>query len=140
MYFLTYVSSIEKPLSEFDLNDFVTSVRETDQEEGVTGLLVYSGKNFIHLLEGEEAEVKKIFNTLYLDKRHFGLTVLLDGEITNRLFDNKPLEFRRLSDGALFTREELAQDHCGSLKVINDLVKHLKNNKIQMDNIRTNCH
>lgn len=43
---------------------------------GITGLLLFNGRNFLQLLEGEEGEVAALMDTITADPRHSGVSVL----------------------------------------------------------------
>lgn len=43
---------------------------------GITGLLLFNGRNFLQLLEGEEGEVAALMETITADARHSGVSVL----------------------------------------------------------------
>ncbi|UYV16274.1 BLUF domain-containing protein [Porphyrobacter sp. ULC335] len=43
---------------------------------GITGLLLFNGRNFLQLLEGEEGEVSSLMETITADPRHAGVSVL----------------------------------------------------------------
>jgi hypothetical protein len=43
---------------------------------GITGLLLFNGRNFLQLLEGEEHEVAALMKTITADPRHSGVSVL----------------------------------------------------------------
>lgn len=43
---------------------------------GITGLLLFNGRNFLQLLEGEEREVTALMDTITADPRHSGVSVL----------------------------------------------------------------
>lgn len=43
---------------------------------GITGLLLFNGRNFLQLLEGEDSEVSALMDTITADPRHSGVSVL----------------------------------------------------------------
>ncbi len=43
---------------------------------GITGLLLFNGRNFLQLLEGEEGEVAALMDTITADPRHSGVSIL----------------------------------------------------------------
>lgn len=52
-----------------------TSARN-NPARGITGLLLFNGRNFLQLLEGEEGEVAALMDTITADPRHSGVSVL----------------------------------------------------------------
>ena len=51
---------------------------------GITGLLLFNGRNFLQLLEGEESEVAGLMETITADARHAGVSVLDPESIESR--------------------------------------------------------
>ncbi len=58
---------------------------------GITGLLLFNGRNFLQLLEGEESEVAGLMETITADPRHAGVSVL----------DRRTIEARACPDWAM---------------------------------------
>lgn len=58
---------------------------------GITGLLLFNGRNFLQLLEGEEREVAGLMETITADPRHAGVSVL----------DRRMIEARTCPDWAM---------------------------------------
>jgi Sensors of blue-light using FAD len=52
-----------------------TSARN-NPARGITGLLLFNGRNFLQLLEGEEWEVASLMERITADPRHSGVSVL----------------------------------------------------------------
>lgn len=52
-----------------------TSARN-NPARGITGLLLFNGRNFLQLLEGEDGEVAALMQTIIADPRHSGVSVL----------------------------------------------------------------
>jgi hypothetical protein len=59
------------------------SVRN-NAERGVTGLLLYNGRNFLQLLEGEDSVLLALMGRITRDPRHSGVSVLDHREIETR--------------------------------------------------------
>jgi hypothetical protein len=53
--------------------------------KGITGLLLYNGRNFLQLLEGDRAELDRLMTTIEEDSRHAGVAVLHKGEVEARV-------------------------------------------------------
>ena len=60
-----------------------TSARN-NPARGITGLLLYNGRNFLQLLEGEEEELVSLMLKITEDARHSGITVLDRRNIADR--------------------------------------------------------
>src|SRR5262244_3202576 len=72
-------------------------VRPKNDALGITGMLLYKDGNFMQALEGEEAAVGKLANTIKNDARHSGFLVLMQSPAQRRLFPNSPMGFHDLT-------------------------------------------
>jgi IS5 family transposase len=59
-----------------ELADLFARSRSNNQRRGVTGALLVSGQWFVQVLEGDEAVVRSLFDTIRTDARHDGVEVL----------------------------------------------------------------
>ncbi len=101
MYYIVYVSAAAEPFSKSALLELLNKARDNNQRRNVTGLLLYKDGDFIQLLEGEQAAVKALFNTISADPRHRGTIIVVEGEADKRLFSDWSMGFRDLSDPAV---------------------------------------
>lgn len=67
---LVYVSLARHPMSGSDLCELLTQARGYNHAHGITGLLVYRNREFMQLIEGEQAEVASLFAKIGRDPRH----------------------------------------------------------------------
>jgi hypothetical protein len=96
----------------------VEESRPRNDEQGVTGMLLYSGGNIIQALEGPASAVEAIFDAIVADPRHTDVRVLDRGATAQRAFPNWSMGFRDVSerevadiDGyADFVRRPVGQD------------------------------
>lgn len=115
---LTYVSSATRLMSVPELVELLEQSRPRNDEQGVTGMLLYSGGNIIQALEGPVAAVEAIFEEIEADPRHTDVRVLDRGATAQRAFPNWSMGFRNVSerevadiDGyADFVRRPVGQD------------------------------
>jgi hypothetical protein len=70
-----YVSTAPD-LSRQDIDDILASSAQYNASHGVTGLLLYNGRNFLQLLEGEESELVSLMLRINRDPRHSGISVI----------------------------------------------------------------
>ena len=80
-----YVSTAAE-LQESDLSDIVETSQENNRLVGLTGFLLYNGRNFMQLLEGPDAALVILINRLARDWRHSGMVALEDRPIAARVF------------------------------------------------------
>jgi hypothetical protein len=53
-------------------------------EHSITGLLLYNGRNFLQLLEGEREALDRLMARIEVDPRHAGVSMLHRGEVETR--------------------------------------------------------
>jgi hypothetical protein len=114
---ITYVSSARQLWSQAELDDLLVAARAWNQPRELTGMLLYSGGNFIQSVEGPDAAISEVFSRISADPRHHGLLVMLDEEVGQRSFPDWTMGYRRVSPDDLgveghsdFLRDPAAAD------------------------------
>ncbi len=69
-----------------ELGELFSNARSNNKHRDITGALLCSGETFVQVLEGEETEVRSIFDRISLDDRHDDVAVLETGPIDERVF------------------------------------------------------
>ncbi len=104
MHYVIYVSQAAKPMSTDELESLLSYSRTRNTEKGITGLLIYrhaqdaDSGHFIQMLEGEEAEVRALYDKIRRDKRHHTILLLREGEIAGRMFSDWAMGFKNVDD------------------------------------------
>ncbi len=98
MWNLVYVSAASPSFVADDLAAILADARQRNAAYGVTGLLLHADGNFLQVLEGEAADVDRIYAGICRDKRHSGIIKLLHSKVDERHFGNWTMAFRRKSD------------------------------------------
>lgn len=101
MITLIYVSAATRPFSDAELVDLLAKARENNTQLDVTGMLVYHDGNFLQVLEGSEAAVQSLFDTIRQDERHGSVIKLFERSIQQRQFKDWSMAFRQLDDAAV---------------------------------------
>ena len=91
---IVYLSSATALMSNDELLSLLSQSRENNLRDQVTGLLLYSGGNFIQLLEGEAEAVGKVYARVERDARHHGCMQMVDAQASERLFPEWAMGFR----------------------------------------------
>ena len=97
MYRLLYCSSAVQSMSDGDLTELVAVSRAHNAAVGITGMLLYLDGNFIQVLEGNRAEVTRLYGKIQSDPRHLGIMTLVQGDVTKRAFADWSMGFRCFS-------------------------------------------
>ncbi|MEO0564365.1 MAG: BLUF domain-containing protein [Chloroflexota bacterium] len=72
--------------------------RQNNARRNVTGILLYKGRNFIQVLEGEAEVVDAIYATVKEDPRHHAVMTIIRREISERMFPDWKMGFKDLND------------------------------------------
>lgn len=105
MIHLVYVSYASHKMSEEDLVALLEQSRSRNAKQAVTGMLLYVEGMFFQLLEGEEKDVKEIYEAVARDDRNKWNIVLLEEKIDERTFPDWSMGFKQLSGNDLSTME-----------------------------------
>lgn len=73
-------------MSRDDVSSIVTHAAAKNSRLGITGSLAYNGRNFCQLLEGEQAPVMSLIETIQADPRHAGFKIIDQKEVETRAF------------------------------------------------------
>lgn len=86
-----------------------TSARN-NPARGITGLLLFNGRNFLQLLEGEESEVASLMDRITGDPRHSGVSVLDRRAIEARTCPDWAMKRVMIAESIASRREMLERD------------------------------
>ncbi len=100
---IIYCSQANRDFTPEDLVALLVQSRRNNEPAGLTGMLLYSNKSFLQVLEGESAALDHVYGKIIDDPRHAGLRLLMDAEIPVRLFPEWTMGFSHVAD------DELAQ-------------------------------
>lgn len=98
MFRIVYISAAKRPFLNSELTDLLFIARRNNGAVGVTGMLVYSSGEFLQVLEGEAANVVRIFDKISADRRHGNIMILQRGlGYGERLFGSWSMGFKAWS-------------------------------------------
>jgi hypothetical protein len=83
---LTYASRTSGLITAEDLGDILKASQRNNARVGVTGALCLANGIFLQQLEGDRAEVNRLYHRILADPRHREPAVLDFAEITSRRF------------------------------------------------------
>lgn len=98
MYELLYTSVSAKGLNEKELINIQRVSVQNNLAFNVTGMLIYYDREIMQLLEGEEADVKALYQRIKMDERHTLMNVFYQGNIKQRSFGKWSMEAVFLDD------------------------------------------
>jgi len=83
---LVYISEAARPFSPEELEALIAHSSENNRSRGISGLLLYSGGQFMQALEEEEMRVHTLYSRIAVDPRHTNVRQLLLKRVDSRLF------------------------------------------------------
>lgn len=101
---LTYASRATDALTANDIEQILDSSRRNNGRAGVTGILMFSSREFLQCLEGSREAINQTYNRILGDPRHTEIQVLDCREIDRRLFPDWGMQ---ALPPAWFTRQKL---------------------------------
>jgi hypothetical protein len=100
---LAYLSSTPALLSADDIAQILLTSRENNGRRGITGILLYKDGNVLQVLEGDEENVHRLFDTIKQDVRHRGVICMYEKVIECRDFPEWTMAFHDLNaEGARY--------------------------------------
>lgn len=101
-----YISTAPS-LSREDVDAVLASSQRNNVARGVTGLLLYNGRNFLQLLEGEESELVTLMVKISHDPRHTGISMIDRKIVGERVCPNWAMKRVTIADSVEKRREAL---------------------------------
>lgn len=83
---IIYCSAAKHLFSKSELAHLLARSRSNNLEKGVTGMLLYANGSFFQVLEGDSADVERLFDTIKSDRRHKQVTLIIREPIVERTF------------------------------------------------------
>ena len=97
-------------LTREEVDVILASSARNNAERGISGLLLYNGRNFLQLLEGEEAQLVALMTRIAHDPRHSGVSMLGRKEMDERACPNWAMRRIFVADSVEKRREALKAD------------------------------
>ena len=98
---VSYVSRSNEPMSAADLLALLYECRTQNQRRQVTGLLLYANGTFLQTIEGEDAVIDTLLQSICKDERHAEIQMLNRKEIPERQYSEWSMGFDEISDESL---------------------------------------
>jgi hypothetical protein len=93
IYHLIYRSVAQKALSDKELSELLLNSRTYNKEEQITGILLHAEGEYMQVLEGEEAAIKRLYARIEADHRHTEVRMVTDGTTLFRIFPRWSMGF-----------------------------------------------
>ncbi|SFD43022.1 BLUF domain-containing protein [Spirosoma endophyticum] len=100
-YCIVYISASKGLFSEVQLTSILEHSRQSNSLLGITGVMLYFNGSIIQVLEGEEEQVKTLYNTIRQDPRHTSIIQFFSHPIEKRSFSEWSMGYISLSTNEL---------------------------------------
>jgi hypothetical protein len=97
---LTYVSHAREQFTAASLEELLRRSRDANQQNQITGFLIYRHRTFIQILEGKDAIVRDLYARIESDPRHTDIRVVLEEPIPSRRFEGWSMGHEPIVPGA----------------------------------------
>ncbi|QIQ87478.1 BLUF domain-containing protein [Erythrobacter sp.] len=104
-----YISTAPN-LSREEVDSILEASARNNPERGITGLLLYNGRNFLQLLEGEESALVALMVRIGNDPRHTGVSTLDRRKIEQRACPGWAMKRVIIAEKVAIRREQLERD------------------------------
>jgi len=94
-----YRSRAAQAFEEEQLSELLEESRAWNERHGITGLLCYSDRQFVQLLEGKSDPVDLLYGRIQRDHRHRQVTTLSTGHGVQRFFADWQMGFVTVDEG-----------------------------------------
>jgi Sensors of blue-light using FAD len=106
LYEAIYVSTIAPGLAISSVADIAGKSRIANQQQGITGLLIFDGMRYCQQLEGPQKQVLKLMEKIRHDQRHVNVEIIHHGELASRRFKSFCLGYTTVADPEVLERLE----------------------------------
>ncbi len=113
---LSYLSEAVSDMSFLGLMRLLESARAFNQTNGITGILLYDNQQFGQIIEGERANIMKVWKRIQEDKRHHRIELLEIREISEHSYPDWLLRF--------YGGETLTRDYPALAEMVGGMDKH----------------
>ncbi|MBF0282233.1 MAG: BLUF domain-containing protein [Zetaproteobacteria bacterium] len=95
---IIYTSKESVHFSESEIEALLCEARAFNGEHNITGMLLYDNGVFFQVLEGDEFEIRDLFEKISEDARHNSIVRIVSESIGHRSFADWTMGYASLSD------------------------------------------
>lgn len=92
-YAISYVSTAAKELTEQTIEATLNFSKNWNNDNKITGMLLFSEGNFFQVLEGDQKTLQDLFGRIQNDKRHYDIIKIFEKEVAEHAFDTYEVDF-----------------------------------------------
>ena len=123
---LTYTSLARLDLAAEDIEAIHRTAQEVNALEGITGLLIFNGTNFLQIIEGAPDAIDDLVERLRRDPRHSGMEIRDVHDAKERMFPGWTMELVKVSISYFEARDTILD------RLPSDIAEQLRDRIIRM--------
>lgn len=104
-----YISTAQD-LSREQVEGILQTCARNNVAHGVTGLLLYNGRNFLQLLEGDKDVLDRLMASIEVDPRHAGVAMIHKGEVEARVCPDWAMKRIAIAEAIEARQERLEEE------------------------------
>jgi hypothetical protein len=101
LWHLAYASAASEGFTLTDLEDILKIARERNTREEISGILLFEGKSFLQVLEGESERIDALLHIIRRDPRHRRAVLLMREQIEQRSFADWSMGYTAVKVGQI---------------------------------------
>ena len=86
-YAICYVSQVSPNLSEHKVLELIENSETSNNQNDITGVLLYSDGNFFQVIEGKKELIQNLFDKIKADERHENIIIIFERPIIRAAYD-----------------------------------------------------
>ena len=94
LFELIYRSEADPNVADDDLLNILSTARDFNGQNDITGCLLYNDHHFVQILEGEFSMLNELYGRIRKDNRHKNVITLHMKEIETRCFPDWKMAFK----------------------------------------------
>jgi hypothetical protein len=106
---LVYVSTRTPICTDEEIEKILASCKKNNAGLDITGVLLYSDKNFVQYLEGEYKAIIELYDRIKTDKRHRNAVLITSAPIHTRGFPSWQMGAKKINSGKIEFRTEVTE-------------------------------
>lgn len=115
---LVYLSSRKPNCTSEEIEKILHSCKKNNKDLDLTGVLLYSDKQFVQYLEGEYKEIFALYDKIKGDPRHDKIVLITSGPIENRAFPSWQMGSKKFDFQSIEFRTDMSPNEQADFKKI----------------------
>ncbi|QCK16658.1 BLUF domain-containing protein [Mangrovivirga cuniculi] len=115
---LVYLSKRNPNCTSEEIENILQSCNKNNKEYNLTGVLLYSDKQFVQYLEGEYDEILALYDRIKGDPRHSNIVMITSGPINDRAFPSWQMGAKKVDFNSIEFKTNMSPNEQAEFKNI----------------------